>query len=68
MLWLSLRYGWGNTAAVLGLALLPLLAVGSASGPFRAERPRDAVRMETALAAASPATLSDSDADAGVPD
>ncbi len=67
MLWLSLRYGWGNAAAVLGLALLPLLAVGSASGPFRAERPRDAVRMETAFAA-SPATPSNSDAGAGVPD
>ena len=68
MLWLSLRYGWGNTAAVLGLALLPLVAVGGASGRFGAERPQDLARMETALAAASPSAVSHSEADAGVPD
>ena len=29
MLWNSLRYGWGNTAAIFALALVPPLTVGN---------------------------------------
>jgi len=57
MMWLSLRSGFANTAAIAALALLPLVTVASAMLNNAAEKARvdnDPVRVEQILSQPEP--------------
>jgi hypothetical protein len=39
MIWTSMRFGWGNTSAIVALALLPIVAmIGAAPRPAAQDR------------------------------
>ena len=56
-MWLSLRSGFANTAAIAALALLPLVTVASAmlkNGSEQARVDNDPIRVEQILAQPEP--------------